>query len=420
MKLALAGQPNVGKSVIFHRLTGLGVIISNYPGTTVDITRGVTHFRGQRVEIIDLPGTYSLEATSIDQEVAIRVLLEEKPDVIINIVDATNLERNLYLTLQILELGIPAVIALNQMDRARKLGIEINVELLERKLGVPVVPTVATKGIGIGKVAEMALKAVRSERTEFKVRYDSHIEDRISKLTERLKGSRKRPPIPLRTIAVQLLGNNRVIAEKCEDGVARDRYGQAGIISKGVTTEKAVKVPLLERLGEITSQPVIGLLSVFLVLAIIYFAVFILGGLLEGLITTGYQTYVTPTLVNLVSHYGLSGLIESILLEGINTGILSALAIIVPYILTFYLVIGLLEDTGLLARLAFLLDGVMHNIGLHGRAIIPMLLGCGCNVPAILSTRTLGSGKARLLTAVLISLAVPCSAQTAVILGLLG
>lgn len=443
IKIALAGQPNVGKSVVFHQLTGIGVMISNYPGTTVDINRGKTHFRGQRVEIVDLPGTYSLDATSIDQEVAIRVLLEERPDVVIDIVDATNLERNLYLTFQILELGIPTVVALNQVDRARRLGVDINVKLLEHRLGVPVIPTIATKGEGIGKLAEKATEVACKKKPAFEVIYDRHIEKAIKPLMGKLKRARKKPPLPERAIAVQLLVDNPVIAEKCEKEtvdlakelgqelatihgeptevhIARDRYGHAGIIAKEVVTEIPVKVPFLERLGEVTARPVIGLSSVFLVIALMYFTVFVFGGFLEELVTSGYEALIIPIFVGIADQYSLSAFMRAILLEGFGVGIEAALGIVIPYILTFYIVLGIMEDIGLLARLAFVADGVMHKIGLHGRTMVPLLLGCGCNVPAVLATRILESRKARIMTAILISLAVPCSAQTAIILGLVG
>lgn len=376
------GNPNVGKSVIFSRLTGVHVIASNYPGTTVEFTKGWTEYKGKRVEVIDVPGAYTLEPTSKAEEVAVKMLKEG--DLVIDIIDATNLERNLNLALQLIERGVPTVIALNIWDETKHRGINIDVEKLEKLLGVPVVPTVGITGEG------------------------------IKELFSRLEEAKRKKPI-----------------KRTE----HRRWDEIGKITHEVQTLTHRHHTLREILEEASVRPLSGLpiaiLVLFLSFKIIRFiGEGLIGYLLEPLFTKLYLPLITKLSLFLGSGGFLHDILIGKLIEGgidfvqsfglLTTGLYVPLAMVLPYILSFYLVLGILEDTGYLPRLAILLDNLMHRLGLHGYAIIPNLLGLGCNVPGILSTRILESKRERFIASALISIGVPCAALQAMIFGLVG
>ncbi len=575
IKIYLAGNPNVGKSVIFNKLTGINVIVSNYPGTTVEVMQGTMEVDGQKVVFKDLPGIYSLGATSKDQEVAVRAILEEKPDVIINVVNAFNLERNLNLTLQLLELNVPVVIALNQVDFAAKRGILVDAKKLEDILGVPVIPTVAIHGKNIRKLLEAALlEATIEHKKEHMYHHHGlhHLHDHLHDVhhfheegtplqlinekinhkketeTPRIRffrgfGRRRRggilegveisemggeeqtkleseseEEVPkgrmgwgvphrhrfsdigysldverlirrleariTREVSTEELASARVIAkwllegdwkaaelamkgemspslrnfvsklrreiewrfgEKPETRISKERYALAGEIAKKVTVEKSVKPTLRDRLDSITLSYYTGIPFLLMVVLGIFALLFFGGGFLEGVITSFFENVVTPFVNNVLGYtyfdmytrflyevvgpeqglllqlwlpqvYPYPFLVKNLVIDGAVLGVQAVFAIAFPYILTFYIVLALLEDTGYLARIAFLLDNVMHRFGLHGKSIIPLLASLGCNVPALMGTRILESRKQRLIASFLIVL-IPCSARTSVILG---
>jgi len=376
------GNPNVGKSVIFSRLTGVQVISANYPGTTVGYTRGTMKLGDAEVEVIDVPGTYSLEPTSEAEEIARKML--QTGDVIINIVDATNLERNLNLTLQLLEQDKPVLIALNMWDDVTHKGIQIDLKKLEKLLGVPIVPTVATSGQGIKELVES---------------------------------------IPLAR-AVKLPPKTRA-----------ERWTDIGAIVNQVQKVTHRHHTLLERLEDASVKPLSGVIIASIVLLGAFALVRLIG---EGLITYVFDPFFNnlwaPVIHWLSNALGGKGILHMILVGQVNSGVIDfetsmgllttalyiEFAIVLPYILAFYLMLGVLEDTGYLPRLAILLDTFMHRVGLHGYAIIPSLLGLGCNVPAVLATRILESKRERFIAATLISIAVPCAALQAMIIGLVG
>jgi ferrous iron transport protein B len=382
MKILLMGNPNVGKSVIFSRLTGVQVISANYPGTTVGYTRGTMKLGDAEVEVIDVPGTYSLEPTSEAEEIARKML--QTGDVIINIVDATNLERNLNLTLQLLEQDKPVLIALNMWDDVTHKGIQIDLKKLEKLLGVPIVPTVATSGQGIKELVES---------------------------------------IPLAR-AVKLPPKTRA-----------ERWTDIGAIVNQVQKVTHRHHTLLERLEDASVKPLSGVIIASIVLLGAFALVRLIG---EGLITYVFDPFFNnlwaPVIHWLRNALGGKGILHMILVGQVNSGVIDfetsmgllttalyiEFAIVLPYILAFYLMLGVLEDTGYLPRLAILLDTFMHRVGLHGYAIIPSLLGLGCNVPAVLATRILESKRERFIAATLISIAVPCAALQAMIIGLVG
>jgi len=374
------GNPNVGKSAIFSRLTGVDVMVSNYPGTTIELKKGKMKLDDQMVEVIDVPGTYSLEPTSKAEEVAVNMLKEG--DLVINVVDATNMERNLNLTLQLLEQNIPVIAALNFWDETRHLGIQIDVKKLETHLDIPVVPAVAVTGEGI--------KELVSRLHEAKAHANIHDED--------------------------------------------SRWSEIGKIIKGVQKVTLKKHTFLENLEDLSIKPLTGIPITLLILALVFWTVRFTG---ENLITYLFDPlfeFYLPMVTNLSNALGKSGVVHDILvgtlIEGkidyiqsmglLTTGLYVPLAMVLPYVFAFYLVLGILEDSGYLPRLATLIDAVLHKLGMHGLAIIPMLLGLGCNVPGALSTRILETRKQRFIAATLMAIAVPCMAQTAMVFILLG
>jgi len=449
VKILLAGNPNTGKSVFFNRITGIGVIVSNYPGTTVELMEGKTRFNGREITVIDLPGTYSLGAGSMDERVARAAILEEKPAVVINIVDAANLERNLYLTLQLLELRIPVVVALNMVDEARKRGIEIDHEKLSDLLGVPVIPTIATRGEGIREVVDTALKVFDGKLTirPMKVQYGRDIEAIIHELEKIVEKRLKIFPknISPRTISILLLeGDSEIIeeikkidekvikiaksfAKKVEElhgepaslRIAKERYGVAHSIAKAVTTRYEKKILLRDKLDALTTNVYTGF-PIMICVWISLFSLLLYGGsFLEELIVFGWEGYVAPLIERGLSYIIPNDFIYQIVSRGLILGLEAGLAVVVPYVTLFYIALAVLEDTGYLTRMAYLMDNFMHKVGLHGRAIIPLIAGYGCNVPAIMGTRVLETRRERVLAAFLITL-IPCSARTVVILGLIG
>ncbi|MGQ9662225.1 MAG: FeoB small GTPase domain-containing protein [Kiritimatiellia bacterium] len=382
MKILLVGNPNVGKSVLFSRLTGVRAIASNYPGTTVGYTRGRINLRGEPADVVDVPGAYTLESSSEAERIAAEML--STGDVVINVVDATNLERNLYLTLELLERRIPMVVALNMWDDAAHRGIKIDFCLLSRLLKVPVVPTVAVTGQGIRELTEAVARATPGDD-------------------------------PVRT--------------------REERWVLVGKILREVQRLTPRRHTWSDRLADASVQPFTGLA---LAIAVLILSFYLVRGLAEGLIRLLLDPFFMrvwlPLLSRLSTVLGGSGLWHDVIVGKLirstidfeqsfgllSTGLYIEFAVVLPYLVSFYLVLGLLEDVGYLPRLAVLTDTAMHRMGLHGYAIIPSMLGLGCNVPAILGTRILESRKQRFIASTLIAIAVPCAALQAMIFGVVG
>ncbi len=384
MRILLVGNPNVGKSALFSRLTGTRIIASNYPGTTVGFTTGYLRLGEDRAQVIDVPGTYTLEPTSKAEEVAVEMLKEG--DLVIDVVDATNLERNLNLTLQLLERQIPTVIALNMWDDTRHRGIAIDAAKLEELVGVPVVPTVAVTGQG------------------------------IKELVTRLPEAK--------------------VPKNAYSGLSsEERWARVGNIASQVQSLTHRHHTWYERLEDATNHPVGGFLMALLVLfATFWFVRFVGEGIITYVTDPLFQYLWTPVLMKLSVALGPGTFWHTVLIGNLvngqidyfqsfgllSTGLYIPLAAVLPYIISFYLALGILEDIGYLPRLAVLMDTILHRLGLHGYAIIPTILGFGCNVPAVMATRILESRKQRFIAATLISIGVPCAALQAMIIGLVG
>ena len=427
----------MGKSIIFSKLTGVGVISANYPGTTVEYSEGKARFMDRTVTVIDLPGTYSIAGNTEDERVATDLINERRPDTIIAVLDATRLERNLVFLFELIESGHNVVVSLNMYDLLRKSRIDIDIARLERILMMPVIPTVATKGEGIDSLLYTSVQLRR--RSRFKVRYDSHIEHMVTQLSAMLK--EEDWTIPLRAVAVRLLAGDQKVVEKASAEVAaasakmreefrqhhgediivhiqRDRFGEAGRIAKEVVGKAATAKDREGIISDLTLRPVTGIPILVGVLALVFITLVFAGGAIEKFLVGEYQDAAKPFFDDLRS--SMSNDIGRGIVDGIYLSIEAMLALVIPYIMVFYIMLSVLEDTGYLVRVVSLLDGVMHRLGLHGRAVIPMVVGFGCNVPAILATRAMGSRRERLILATLITIAVPCSAQTAIIIGTVG
>ena len=446
VRLALAGNPNVGKSSLFNWLTGMGVATANYPGKTVEVALATTRFKGQEIGIMDLPGTYALGSTAEDQWVARQALLDGKPDAVVAVVDATRLERNLYLPLQLLDMGLPLVIALNLVDEAWRSGLRIDHRRLGRLLGVPVVPTVAIRGQGLDRLMEVALEEARHSGRISTPRYGRDIEEAISALAEGLVKSGAPLPwgLPARAVAVLLLeddeaalewaaslpgggeivAQSRAAAAQIAEGhdepapirMARERHGLAGEIAARVKSQVRTPSPGQDRFWRLTTAPATGFPILGLVLVGLFAGLFYVGDALSTLLTGGWEAGVSPWIRLAVRGVLGESVVGRSLLWGVDAGVNAALAVGIPYILIFYLMLSVLEDTGYLNSVAFLTDPFMHKLGLHGRAVIPLVAGAGCNVPAIMGTRVLATTRERILASALVCL-VPCSARTAVIAG---
>ena len=380
-RIVLMGNPNIGKSVVFSRLTGAEVITSNYPGTTVDVSRGKARIQGEPVELIDAPGTYSLQPTSPVEEVAVEVL--RWADLIVNVVDSTNLERNLFLTLELLESKKPMIVVLNMWDEAKRSGVQIDLDGLEARLQVPVVATTALTGEGIAELVRRLDQA----------RYPA---------------------------------DDEALSEE-------EMWTQIGRITREVQKVTHRHPGIGSKISEATIKPATGMPIALLILIATFGTVRFIGeGLISHLFEPLFELY-RPLAMSISSGLGpgmlhdfiigklLDGEIDYVQSMGIlTTGIYVPLAMVLPYIVGFYLVLSILEDSGYLPRLATLSDNLFHRLGMHGHAIIPLFLGLGCNVPGALAIRTLETRKQRFISATLLGLAVPCTAKSAMIFGVLG
>ncbi|HDQ93584.1 MAG TPA: ferrous iron transporter B [Synergistetes bacterium] len=383
-KILLVGNPNVGKSALFSRLTGVHAVSSNYPGTTVGFTEGNLFVKGERFRLIDVPGAYTIDPTNEAEEVAQRILLEGA-DIVVITIDATSLERNLNLALQVLELGQPSVVALNMVDEARHEGVDIDVEALEKELGVPVIPTVAVTGQGISDLVSRLDEARVAERGAVKGK------DRWARIGEIVR-------------SVQTIGHrHHSLRDRIEDLSVHPGWGAL--------------LGIFAILGSFMAVRILGEGMIDLILDPIFENFFM--PLLEwtGSLLGGEGTFLFRTLIGMT----IDGEIDPELSFGLlTTGLYVPLVMVLPYVVAFYAVLSFLEDVGYLPRFAVLFDALMHRIGLHGFAIVPTLLGLGCNVPGIMATRILDSRRERFIAATLISVAIPCAGLQAMIIGALG
>ena len=442
--IVLVGNPNVGKSVIFSALTGTYVTVSNYPGTTVEITSGSTTLGGRKAVIMDTPGVNNLTPSSEDEQVTRDMLIDERVHAVLQVADSKNLRRALFLSIQLAEMGVPFVIALNMADEASSRGIHVDPEKLSRILGVPVVATVATHGTGIDGLRQALLTPARAD---LRVPYGPEIEQAADAVAALLPDA----PIQKRALALMLLAGDETLLgwlsqrvspeviseirriqnelagrfpESISYLISKHRLQLADSIANQVLTEAEGAAGSATLLGRLAMHPVWGIPILLAVLYMVYLFVGVLGaqtavGYLEETI---FGTYLNPLVTRLVRQFVPIGLVQDLLVGqyGLITMALTyALAIVLPIVGTFFFAFGILEDSGYLPRLAVMVNRIFRALGLNGKAVLPMVLGLGCDTMATLTARILETRKERILVTLLLTLAIPCSAQLGVILGML-
>jgi len=435
IRVALAGNPNSGKTTIFNRLTGARQHVGNYPGVTVERKEGACRHAGRDLRILDLPGTYSLTAYSAEELIARNVLIHETPDVVIDIIDASNLERNLYLALQLIELGVPLVLAFNMSDVAAARGIELDLARLSGLLGVPIVSTVGHRGKGIPELLDCVLSVAGRENgcRRVDVAYGPTVEreiDRLARVLQRDRPSDAAPPT--RWLAVKLLEKDdqvrRVVAspealsaadesagrierhlpDPAEVAIAERRYAFiSDLCAEAVRRSRAPGRTLSDRIDAVVTSRALGIPVFLLFMFLTFQFTFSLGDPVMGWIETLFARLAAT--VDTLWPPGSESPLKSLIVDGVIGGV-GGVIVFLPNIVLLFLAIAVLEDTGYMARAAFVMDRLMHKIGLHGKSFVPMVIGFGCSVPAIMATRTLENRRDRLTTMLVIPL-MSCGAR---------
>ncbi len=442
--IALAGNPNSGKTTVFNAITGARQHVGNYPGVTVEKKMGHTTVDGLRVGVVDLPGTYSLTAYSLEELVARDFIIEGKPEVVVHVADASNLERNLYLATQFIELGVPTVVALNMYDMALDRGLQIDIEMLQELLGVPMVPTVGSREEGIDELMAWAIEVAREGRKPAKpLPYGRELEAHIAEVEEVLESAGGVGDLPSRWVAIKLLEGDsqvtalttdslegsaeiiaqverirehleQVVGDDAEMALADRRYGFVnGACAEATSSTRQKRIDWSEAIDNVMTSRLLGLPLFLLMMWGMFELVFRLGAPPMGWLETLFG-WMGSALAEALP----DGPLESVLVDGIIGGV-GGVLVFVPQILLLFLCISLLEDSGYMSRAAFVVDKLMHRIGLHGKSFIPMLVGFGCTVPAIMATRTLESRRDR-LTTMLITPLMSCGARLPVYVLLAG
>ncbi|ELC8430737.1 ferrous iron transport protein B [Clostridium perfringens] len=435
LTIALAGNPNCGKTSLFNLLTKSRQHIGNWPGVTVEKKEGTLKFKGESYKVIDLPGTYSLGAYSEDEIVARNYILKDKPDVVINVVDATNLERNLYLTTQLIEMGANVVIALNMIDQAEALNIEIDTNKLSKRLGVPIIKTSALKNRGIEELIETSIYSKKNEKL-ININYGEDIEKEIKNLSSLLETYKNKLEFPVNWTALKLLENDEYIKDKVKQlnspsiftkleesnktieknigfeadmSIVDKRYSFISSITEDVIKKPSEKqVTTTEKIDKIVTNKYLGIPIFALIMYCLYELTFIIGaGIQEwfGDLIAKAGVIVSEWFSNMGAPELLVGFINDGLFGGVGA-VLSFL----PLIMVMYFLLGLLEDSGYMARAAYVMDRLMRGLGLHGKTFVSMIVSVGCNVPGIMSTRTLENKKDRMI-AILINPFISCGAR---------
>jgi len=433
--IALAGQPNVGKSTLFNLLTGLSQHVGNWPGKTVERKEGTFTYNGHTYRLVDLPGTYSLTANSAEEVIARDFIIKERPDVVVVVVDAAILERSLYLVAELLPLPAPVIVALNMMDVAQQEGFHIEPEVLEAALGVKVVPMVATRNVGVRELVEAIDTVVHDDYVYAPKRPEVRADHReVLAQIEALVEGHVPEPYPQDWMALKLLEGDREITRLMQEclpeeqwqqvhsilrqhddalmAVASGRYEWIGrMIRAAVTRPKVGQIGLTERLDRWATHPFWGLVLLAGILGLIFWLTYTIGAPLQELL----DTYVVGGLAELARTWlaGAPAWLSDLIVDGAIGGV-GAVLTFLPILVIFFAVMGALEDVGYMARAAYVMDGFMHLMGLHGKSFLPLFLGFGCNVPAVLGARVIESRRARLLTIFLAPL-IPCTARMAVV-----
>ena len=438
MRFLIAGQPNSGKSTIFNAVAGYRSATANFPGSSVSFTVSRALILGREVEVVDLPGLYSLTSTDDVAADALAYLLEEPYDLTIHVVDASRLGRSLELTLQLIDLGGPLVVALNMLDEARRHGIEVDVEALAEELGVPVVPTIARRGRGLRALFRTALQAAHGALPMTARCFDLEVESSLERVVEILADCGWEDGVEPRFVAGKLLERDpyierwvyaqvpearprvtAVVADlqnvhgwTADQVVSGSRHAVAHGIEDRVTSHGKPRLGWREWADRLLLHPVTGGPLMVAILGLLFWVVFGVGQRFEAPLVAWFERA-----GSWLAAFAPPETVIGTVLGGVLSGVGGGVAIVLPYLLPFLIGLALLEDTGYLPRMAYILDGFMHRLGLHGKSVLPLILGYGCSVPAIMSTRILESRQDRRITAALAAF-IPCSARTVVIYGL--
>ncbi len=476
--VALVGQPNVGKSVIMNLLTGAGAVVSNYSGTTVEITQGHFLCGSRKIRVIDTPGTYSLHSDTEEQKVTQRVLLEGNIDLIVNVADARNLSRNLYLTLQLMDLNIPMVMVLNQMDMAEESGMEINTKLLSQVLNLPVIPMIAPKGKGLDKLTKAIAASSATCSSKFNEKngaaanptiqikpmvFSGPVEEVIEMLQHHIEKlipeeDGKHRLHPSRALAIHLMEHDSLdedlfetypglsdLVEKLQADAANPNMERRGCFRECAfcpardqshpnlptcleRTQKAQEIALAvikrtyrdsvslrARIEKFLDQPLTGIPALGLVVYLSLSLIFLILGFAES-----FVPWALGPVVNFIESIAASfphGSIAEIIISAIPEGMLLPFEVVMPTMLSIYFIMALLEDSGLMPRIAIMMDRVMSLLKLPGQSIIPIILGFGCRAPGVLATRALPDRPSRLIVTALLAIPIPCAATLGIIAG---
>lgn len=436
--VAIGGNPNSGKTSIFNHLTGSHQKVGNWGGVTVEKVEGTVEHKGYEITFVDLPGTYSLTAYSIEEIIARNFIVDEKPDVIVDILDAGNLERNLYLAVQMIEMKGKFIFVLNMADMAKKQGVKIDGDKLATLLGGPVIFTVGNRGIGVDVILDKVVEVYEGKDKKVRhihIPYGRDIEGEIKKIQSVMRRDKDlSKKYSTRWLSVKLLENDREVIEKIrkqfknpdeilnqveesknkiykiyreepEVLIADQRYGFiSGLLQEVISLEKVNRIDISQKIDFILTNRVLGIPILIFFIWLMFQVTFGLGAYPKDWIQDGVDL-----LSNFVANILPEGILKSLVVDGIIGGVGSVI-IFLPNILLLFLMISLFEDTGYMARAAFVMDRIMHTMGLHGKSFIPMIMGFGCNVPAIMATRTLENEKDRILT-ILINPLMSCSAR---------
>ena len=418
--VACVGNPNCGKTTLFNALTGSRLKVANWPGVTVEKVEGETEYEGMGIRLVDTPGIYSLTCYTIEEKVTRSCVMADDIDVIINIVDASALERNLYLTLQLLELGKPVVLALNMMDIVKERGMEIDLHRLPELLGgIPVVPVSAARRSGLDILLHAVIHHYEEGAEEYILDYPQEIEDRIAKLSVMMQAHYPTHS-SVRWHAIKLLEDDEevrkehpiqttnVVDRSYEKDIIQCKYAYIEHVVADTLFHRDKKAATTDRADRLLTHPVLGVPIFLLIMCLVFFLTFTVGDLLKGVFEQGLELF-SGSVSGLFTAMHVAGWLQSLVVDGIIAGVGGILTFL-PNIFILFLALAILEDSGYMSRVAYVMDSVMGRVGLSGKAFLPMILGFGCTVPAIMATRALETERDRRKT-MLVTPFMSCSAR---------